>query len=73
MRRRATNVIYFVGQPISNLSHDPAQLQQELLPGGIRRVSRMDADLQVQSFMNNLYEFQIKPLQLREACFRGRT
>jgi len=70
---RVTNVIYFFDQPTSNFSHDPAQLQQMLPPGRIRRVSRMDADLQMESFMKNLYEFQINPLHLREACFRSQT
>jgi hypothetical protein len=65
--RRATNVIYFVRQPISNLSHDPAHLPQRLLRGSFRRVNGMDADLPMPSFIKNLYEFEINPLPLKEA------
>jgi len=62
-----------VGQTISSLSHIPAHLQRWLLRGGIRRLSRMEADLLVQWFIRNLYEFEINTLHLREDCSQGRT
>ena len=63
--RRATDVSFSVGQPISVLSHDPhtlpplaSYLQQELLRGGpkavLRRMSKTDVDLPMSNFLKIL-------------------
>jgi hypothetical protein len=55
---------------IHSLSHLQLQLLSRQPKAGIRRVSRTGIELPMQAVTKS-YEFQIKPLQLRQACFPG--
>jgi hypothetical protein len=68
---RATNLSYFVGQPISSLSHDSVHLQQWLLRGGIHRVSWMDADLPFAKLYQEYTGVLNKTVTSQESLFPG--
>jgi hypothetical protein len=66
---RGTNVIYCVARPISGKSHDPRTLATMV---ATRRNSQNGSwRTGTKLYIKNLYEFQTKPLHLREAWSPG--